>query len=165
MPLAQCILLYKQQGGISFKPVQYLHNKLSNIQRKKSCFALMGKLIYVAFPLILSFAVLSLCQGVAAAAAPPHPKLMWHYYQFNTTCRYAEEYVRHQVQLVWDHDKSITAKLLRLVYSDCFVTVCTHFFPFIYFGTGWYFLFPFFSNHFELRKRYPVRSMAERNFR
>ncbi|CAL5200057.1 unnamed protein product [Lathyrus oleraceus] len=84
----------------------------------------MGRLVYVAFPLIISFAVFSLCQGVAAAAAPPHPNLQWHYYEFNTTCRYAEEYVRHQVKLIYDHDKSITAKLLRLVYSDCFVTGC-----------------------------------------
>lgn len=77
----------------------------------------------MAFPLIIAFAVLSLCHGVAAAAATyPKPKLQWHYY--HNTCRDAEVYVRHQVKIHWDQDKSITAKLLRLVYSDCFVNGC-----------------------------------------
>ncbi|KAK2425108.1 peroxidase [Trifolium repens] len=83
----------------------------------------MGKLMYVAFPLIIAFAVLSFDHGVVAAPTPtPQPKLKWHYY--NETCHNAEVYVRHQVKLLWDQDKSITAKLLRLVYTDCFVTGC-----------------------------------------
>ncbi|WJX74590.1 putative peroxidase 26 [Trifolium repens] len=81
----------------------------------------MGKLMYVAFPLIIAFAVLSFDHGVVAAPTP-QPKLKWHYY--NETCHNAEVYVRHQVKLLWDQDKSITAKLLRLVYTDCFVTGC-----------------------------------------
>ncbi|GAU21969.1 hypothetical protein TSUD_111090 [Trifolium subterraneum] len=81
----------------------------------------MGKLMYMVFPLIIAFAVLSFDHGVAAAPAP-QPKLQWHYY--NNTCHNAEVYVRHQVKLLWDQDKSITAKLLRLVYTDCFVTGC-----------------------------------------
>jgi peroxidase len=81
--------------------------------------------MYVAFPLIIAFAVLSFDHGVVAAPTP-QPKLKWHYY--NETCHNAEVYVRHQVKLLWDQDKSITAKLLRLVYTDCFVTVCPRLF-------------------------------------
>jgi len=88
--------------------------------------------MYVAFPLLIAFAVLSLCHGVAAAATAPKPKLQWHYYQVNNACRDAEVYVRHQVKIHWDQDKSITAKLLRLVYTDCFVNVCPHFIFFYY---------------------------------
>ncbi|XP_061365166.1 probable peroxidase 26 [Gastrolobium bilobum] len=83
----------------------------------------MGRIMSVAIPLLV-LAVVSLCYGIADAAAPPQPKLQWHYYKMHNTCREVEEYVRHEVKLFWDHDKSITAKLLRLVYSDCFVTGC-----------------------------------------
>ncbi|CAI0541092.1 unnamed protein product [Linum tenue] len=51
-------------------------------------------------------------------------KLKYQYYRRYTSCRYAEEFVRHQVTLYWNRDKTITAKLLRLLYSDCFVTGC-----------------------------------------
>ncbi|CAJ2661039.1 unnamed protein product [Trifolium pratense] len=81
----------------------------------------MGKLMYVVFPILIVFAVLSFDYGMAAAPTP-QPKLRWHYY--NQTCHLAEVYVRHQVKLLWDNDKSITAKLLRLVYTDCFITGC-----------------------------------------
>ena len=75
------------------------------------------------FPL-LALAALSLClESVDAATGLPATKLRWHYYRFHNKCRDAEVYVSHEVKLFWDHDKSITAKLLRLVYSDCFVTV------------------------------------------
>lgn len=90
----------------------------------------------MAFPLV-ALAVLSLCHGMAeAAAAAPPPKLKWHYY--NNTCRYVEEYVRHQVKLIWDHDKSLAPKLARLVYSDCFVTVCPAPYFLIYLGTSYF---------------------------
>ena len=95
----------------------------------------------MAFPLLIAFAVLSLCHGVAAAAAThPKPKLQWHYY--HNVCRDAEVYVRHQVKIHWDQDKSITAKLLRLVYSDCFVNVCPHFYSLVLVGL---FFSPFFN--------------------
>ena len=60
----------------------------------------------------------------AVEAATAAPKLEWHYYKVHNTCRYVEEYVRHEVQIMWHSDHSITPKLLRLLYSDCFVTVC-----------------------------------------
>ncbi|XP_047175989.1 probable peroxidase 61 [Vigna umbellata] len=85
----------------------------------------MERSMRVAFPLVV-FAVASLCYGMADAAVvrSPPTNLKWHYYKISNTCRDAEEYVRHQVKLFWDSDRSITAKLLRLVYTDCFVTGC-----------------------------------------
>ncbi|CAN0923034.1 Probable peroxidase 61 [Linum grandiflorum] len=59
-----------------------------------------------------------------AIGLQPPVKLKWHYYRLQTSCKYAEEYVKHQVQIYWKKDQSITAKLLRLLYSDCFVTGC-----------------------------------------
>lgn len=79
----------------------------------------------VAFLLVVAFAALS--SSPVAAATPPRPKLEWHYYKTHNICRDAELYVRNQVKLFWKFDKSITAKLLRLVYSDCFITVSTLF--------------------------------------
>nr|AFK41612.1 unknown [Lotus japonicus] len=76
----------------------------------------------VAFLLVVAFAALS--SSPVAAATPPRPKLEWHYYKTHNICRDAELYVRNQVKLFWKFDKSITAKLLRLVYSDCFITGC-----------------------------------------
>ena len=49
----------------------------------------------------------------------PPVKLIWHYYKLNTTCPDAEEYIKHQVKLFWQEDKSITAKFLRLLSADC----------------------------------------------
>ncbi|BFG15813.1 hypothetical protein CerSpe_020870 [Prunus speciosa] len=74
----------------------------------------------------LGLVALSFCLGfVSAASSVPLPnKLTWHYYKVHNTCDEAEIYVRHQVQLLWDKDKTITPKLLRLLYSDCFVTGC-----------------------------------------
>ncbi|RDY03804.1 putative peroxidase 61, partial [Mucuna pruriens] len=85
----------------------------------------MGRIFMcVAFPLV-AVAVISMCYGMAdATVKPPPPKLRWHYYKITNTCHDAEEYVRHQVNIFWNNDRSIAAKLLRLVYSDCFVTGC-----------------------------------------
>ncbi|XP_050373842.1 probable peroxidase 26 [Argentina anserina] len=78
-------------------------------------------LVVVVLPLLVS-----VCSSAPSPPPPPpqQKKLMWHYYKVTNTCRDAELYVRHQVKLHWDKDKSITAKLLRLLYSDCFVTGC-----------------------------------------
>ncbi|KAK1270242.1 putative peroxidase 26 [Acorus gramineus] len=59
---------------------------------------------------------------VHGGVAPPRGPLVIHYY--NHTCRYAEEFVKHQVTLAWNADPSITAALLRLLYTDCFVSGC-----------------------------------------
>ncbi|KAG4945158.1 putative peroxidase 26 [Glycine soja] len=82
----------------------------------------MGRVMCVAFPLV-ALVVVSMCYGMADAEVKTL-NLRWHYYKVTNTCRDAEEYVRHQVNLFWKNDRSITAKLLRLVYADCFVTGC-----------------------------------------
>lgn len=45
------------------------------------------------------------------------------YYKKTNTCANAEAFVKHQVKKFWEQDHSITPKLLRLLYSDCMVTV------------------------------------------
>ena len=77
------------------------------------------------FPLLAL--ALSLCLSSyvdAASSLQPPVKLMRHYYKRHNTCDEAEVYVRHEVEKFWKEDKSITPKLLRLVYSDCMVNVC-----------------------------------------
>lgn len=80
------------------------------------------------FVMILPLVALALSLFVAnadAAVSLPQPvKLEWHYYKVHNTCHDAEAYIRHQVELFYKHDKTIAPKLLRLLYSDCFVTVC-----------------------------------------
>lgn len=75
----------------------------------------------------LFFVAVSLCaciSAVSGAITLPKGATVLHFYKINSTCKYVEPFVKHQVKLVWDRDKSITAALLRLLYSDCFVTVC-----------------------------------------
>ncbi|XVE81010.1 hypothetical protein DITRI_Ditri15bG0028200 [Diplodiscus trichospermus] len=76
------------------------------------------------FPLLAL--ALSLCtvDVDSASSLQPPVKLVWHYYKLNNACREAEEYVRHQVKLFYDKDKTIAPKLLRLLYADCFVNGC-----------------------------------------
>lgn len=90
----------------------------------------MGKETFVFFPLLLVLA-LSLSLGFVGAASTLQPgvKLVWHYYKVHNTCDNAETFIKYQVKKFWDQDKSITPKLLRLLYSDCFVNVCTFFSP------------------------------------
>ncbi|XP_022960204.1 probable peroxidase 61 [Cucurbita moschata] len=60
-----------------------------------------------------------LCSVKAENTLQPPVKLIWHYYKLNTTCPDAETYIKHQVKLFWQKDKSITAKFLRLLSADC----------------------------------------------
>ncbi|KFK37178.1 hypothetical protein AALP_AA4G224100 [Arabis alpina] len=60
----------------------------------------------------------------AVTMGPSLQKLTWHYYKVYNTCENAENFVRHQVETFYKNDKSITPKLLRLLYSDCFVSGC-----------------------------------------
>lgn len=60
----------------------------------------------------------------AAVSLPPEAKaLERHFYKKHNICRVIEPYVAHQVKLWWTKDKSITAKLVKLLYSDCMVNV------------------------------------------
>ncbi|KAI0528986.1 hypothetical protein KFK09_001531 [Dendrobium nobile] len=59
-----------------------------------------------------------------SARVAPLNGLMLHYYKYNTSCTNAEEFVQLIVNSAWKADRSVTAALLRLLYSDCFVTGC-----------------------------------------
>ncbi|WCJ41285.1 Peroxidase superfamily protein [Euphorbia peplus] len=78
---------------------------------------------FVIFTLVV-LALSFYADDVDAAIGVPAVKLKWQYYRRETNCRYAEAYIRHQVETFWKKDNSITPKLLRLLYSDCFVTGC-----------------------------------------
>ncbi|CBI17684.3 hypothetical protein VitviT2T_007530 [Vitis vinifera] len=80
----------------------------------------------ILFSLLALTALVVSLVTVEAAETLPETKLTWHYYKLNTTCRYAEAYVRSQVKFYWNElkDGSIAPKLLRLLYSDCFVNGC-----------------------------------------
>ncbi|GMY32594.1 probable peroxidase 61 [Fagus crenata] len=78
----------------------------------------------VVFPLLALALSLCLSYVDAASSLQPPVKLIWHYYKVHKTCDDAEVYIQYQVKELWNKDKSITAKLLRLLYSDCFVTGC-----------------------------------------
>ncbi|KAL7085895.1 hypothetical protein ACP275_14G306000 [Erythranthe tilingii] len=61
----------------------------------------------------------------AAVTLPPEDKqLKRQFYKKMNTCVNVEAFVKHQVQLSWAKDKSITAKLLKLLYADCLVNGC-----------------------------------------
>lgn len=75
-------------------------------------------------PLVALALSLFVASADAAVSLPQPVKLEWHYYKVHNTCDDAEAYIRHQVELFYKHDKTIAPKLLRLLYSDCFVTVC-----------------------------------------
>ncbi|KAK3444155.1 hypothetical protein EUGRSUZ_A00297 [Eucalyptus grandis] len=51
----------------------------------------------------------------------PPQKLQWLYYQ--NSCPDAEKYVRDQVEFYWKQDRTLALKLIRLLYSDCFITL------------------------------------------
>ncbi|KAF3664883.1 putative peroxidase 61 [Capsicum annuum] len=81
----------------------------------------------ILLPILMIFAAMSLNAGYANAAVflPPEDKpLVRHYYKKLNTCANVEPFVRHQVKLYWDKDKTITAKLLKLLYADCMVNGC-----------------------------------------
>ncbi|KAL3752655.1 hypothetical protein ACJRO7_000117 [Eucalyptus globulus] len=50
------------------------------------------------------------------------PPLQWQFYQ--NSCPDAEKYVRDQVEFYWKQDRTLAPKLIRIVYSDCFVKGC-----------------------------------------
>ena len=94
-----------------------------------------GRMVFLLPVLALALAVAgSLVENAMGAATLPPAALTRHFYRKTNTCADVEEFVRHQVTTFWKKDKSITPKLLRLLYSDCMVTVrCLLFFFFFFF--------------------------------
>ncbi|KAL9240665.1 hypothetical protein vseg_014857 [Gypsophila vaccaria] len=78
------------------------------------------------FPLIALVALVAgtMIGNVDGAIALPRDTLTRQYYKKTNTCENVEAFVKHQVNKYWQQDHSITAKLLRLLYSDCMVTGC-----------------------------------------
>ncbi|XP_068648005.1 probable peroxidase 26 [Aristolochia californica] len=97
--------------------------KLPLIHREEARKAISGPYIKVSSLQPKQQVRLEYDNGSPAVTLPP-AKTVLHFYKINKTCEYAEEFVKHQVKLVWDNDPSITAALLRLLYADCFVTGC-----------------------------------------
>lgn len=91
------------------------------------CTPKMGKRSVAIAELALVMLILGVSVMASLSVVDAASKLEWHYYKVHNTCRDAEEYVRHQVKIFWDQDKGVTPKLLRLLYSDCFVTVSSLF--------------------------------------
>ncbi|XP_010242724.1 PREDICTED: probable peroxidase 61 [Nelumbo nucifera] len=58
------------------------------------------------------------------AVTLPVTRLVRQFYKKNHLCDDVEVYIKYQVKSYWTKDRSITPKLLRLLYSDCFVTGC-----------------------------------------
>ncbi|XP_022022648.1 probable peroxidase 26 [Helianthus annuus] len=78
--------------------------------------------------LFLSFIViLAVCgAGVEATGLlpPESTPLIRHYYKVHNTCANVEPFVRHQVKSLYDKDKTIAPKLIKLLYADCMVNGC-----------------------------------------
>ncbi|XP_027118614.1 probable peroxidase 61 [Coffea arabica] len=79
----------------------------------------------------LLFSLLALAMSLhigylrAAVTLPPEDRpLTRHFYKKLNTCANVEAFVKHQVTLFWNQDKSITAKLFKLLYADCMVNGC-----------------------------------------
>ncbi|PIA38437.1 hypothetical protein AQUCO_02800270v1 [Aquilegia coerulea] len=73
---------------------------------------------------LLAIVLISYLSVSNAQVGLPKTGLVRQFYKKNDTCADVEEFIKHQVKLFWTKDRSITPKLLRLVYSDCFVTGC-----------------------------------------
>lgn len=79
--------------------------------------------LYPLMALLVALVVCSMIGNVDGAVSVPRYTLTRQYYKKTNTCAHVEAYVKHNVKVFWDQDKSITPKLLRLLYSDCMVTV------------------------------------------
>nr|XP_043608776.1 probable peroxidase 26 [Erigeron canadensis] len=78
--------------------------------------------------LFLSFVVILAVSGAKVTAAgllpPESTPLIRHYYKVHNTCSNVEPFIRHQMKLIFDKDKTITPKLIKLLYADCMVNGC-----------------------------------------
>ena len=118
---------------IDFKQLQFLR---STQPKKYSYFGhffpknfqARVKMEVVVLPLMaLALVVGSMIGKVEGAVSLPPVHLTRQFYKKTNTCADVEAFVKHQVTIHWNQDKTLTPKLLRLVYSDCMVTVCAFF--------------------------------------
>lgn len=76
--------------------------------------------------IMLSFDMVGVKVEAATGLLPPaDPPLMRQYYKKLNTCANVESFVQYQVKRYWDNNKAIAPKLLKLLYTDCMVTVRT----------------------------------------
>ncbi|PWA62775.1 peroxidase superfamily protein [Artemisia annua] len=76
---------------------------------------------------ILALIALGMVAGVAHAAIglpPEAAPLIRHFYKVHNTCANVEPFVRHQVKLVYDNDRTVAPKLIKLLYADCMINGC-----------------------------------------
>ncbi|KAI3839704.1 hypothetical protein MKW98_010009 [Papaver atlanticum] len=78
----------------------------------------------ILFIVVVSLVIATVSIVDGAVTVQPTAGLRRKFYKLNGQCPDVEEYIKHQVKLHWMKDRSITAKLLRLTYSDCFVSGC-----------------------------------------
>ncbi|XP_074320067.1 putative peroxidase 61 [Silene latifolia] len=74
--------------------------------------------------MVLALVAATLLRNVDGAITVPKEGLMRQYYKKTNSCENVEAFVKHQMKKFLKKDKTITAKLLRLLYSDCMVTGC-----------------------------------------
>ncbi|KAK6930512.1 hem peroxidase [Dillenia turbinata] len=82
--------------------------------------------------LAIVLSLFMVCAHATGNTTPPSPvpvtlppeDLVRHFYKKHNTCANVEAFVRHQVSLFYEKDKRITAKFLRLIYSDCMPNGC-----------------------------------------
>ena len=76
------------------------------------------------FLLIVVILAVSGVDTVAADGLPPEAApLIRHFYKVHNTCDNVEPFIRHQMKLMFDKDKTITPKLVKLLYADCMINV------------------------------------------
>ena len=100
--------------------------------------------------LALALVAGSLVENATGAATLSPATLTRHFYKKTNTCADVEVFVRHQVTTFWNNDKTITPKLLRLLYSDCMVTVRCLRMPL--FDSLYFFLRPYILNFAEVKQ-------------
>ncbi|KVH95634.1 hypothetical protein Ccrd_002344 [Cynara cardunculus var. scolymus] len=77
--------------------------------------------VFLFFVLIFAFIGVE----VTATGLPPESApLIRQYYKVHNTCANVERFVRFQVKSFWDKDRTITPKLVKLLYADCMVNGC-----------------------------------------
>ncbi|KAK9052771.1 hypothetical protein SSX86_029401 [Deinandra increscens subsp. villosa] len=77
--------------------------------------------VFLSFTVILAVCVV---ETAAAGLLPPESApLIRHYYKVHNTCANVEPFVRQQVKALMG-DKTITPKLIKLLYADCMVNGC-----------------------------------------